>query len=198
MRLDKSFPSEEDAKAFVAGKNPTATTGKGGVKEPDKYYAVARGNKTGIFTDWETASQAVAGAKMPKYKKFGTLNEANAFMKQWQGNNGSVNVFAEGTGKFAAPKDAEEEEEEEDGRPAKKAKTTAQDSADADGEHQKAESLEIYTDGSCIGNGIHGAVAGVGVWFGRADPRYGFLRLPLLATWTLLTFLTDVATYLSV
>lgn len=31
--------------------------------------------------------------------------------------------------------------------------------------------LKIYTDGSSLGNGAHGAVAGVGVYFGPSDPK---------------------------
>jgi len=31
--------------------------------------------------------------------------------------------------------------------------------------------LRIYTDGSALGNGAHGAVAGVGVYFGPQDPK---------------------------
>jgi ribonuclease HI len=31
--------------------------------------------------------------------------------------------------------------------------------------------IEIYTDGSSLGNGKVGAVAGLGVWFGHDDPR---------------------------
>jgi len=38
-----------------------------------------------------------------------------------------------------------------------------------------ADSLQIYTDGSCRGNGQKGAIAGVGVYFGKNDPRYANL-----------------------
>ena len=30
----------------------------------------------------------------------------------------------------------------------------------------------VYTDGACSGNGQHGSVAGIGVWWGRDDSRY--------------------------
>lgn len=33
----------------------------------------------------------------------------------------------------------------------------------------------VYSDGSCQGNGKVGAVAGVGIWWGKDDPRYDFL-----------------------
>jgi ribonuclease HI len=29
----------------------------------------------------------------------------------------------------------------------------------------------VYTDGACKGNGKAGSVAGIGVWWGRNDPR---------------------------
>ncbi|KAG6879310.1 hypothetical protein C0992_003637 [Termitomyces sp. T32_za158] len=38
--------------------------------------------------------------------------------------------------------------------------------------------IEIYTDGSCFGNGTIGAKAGAGVWFGHEDPRNRAMRLP--------------------
>lgn len=34
------------------------------------------------------------------------------------------------------------------------------------------DTIYIYTDGACRANGQHGAVAGVGVFFGKDDPRY--------------------------
>jgi ribonuclease HI len=35
-----------------------------------------------------------------------------------------------------------------------------------------AETLHVWTDGACRNNGKKGAVAGVGVYFGKDDPRY--------------------------
>ena len=47
----------------------------------------------------------------------------------------------------------------------------------------KGSMLRIYTDGSSLGNGQNGAIAGVGVFFGPDDPRYtSFLPLSLLLT----------------
>ena len=36
----------------------------------------------------------------------------------------------------------------------------------------KGSMLRIYTDGSSLGNGQNGSIAGVGVFFGPEDPRY--------------------------
>jgi len=38
--------------------------------------------------------------------------------------------------------------------------------------HNKGQWLKVYTDGSSLGNGKTGAVAGVGVYFGPGDSRY--------------------------
>lgn len=40
------------------------------------------------------------------------------------------------------------------------------------------EEVEVYTDGSCIGNGTVTAVAGSGVWFGAGDLRNEGARVP--------------------
>ena len=41
---------------------------------------------------------------------------------------------------------------------------------------KKGTVLPIYTDGSSLGNGRHGAVSGVGVYFGDGDDRYERLK----------------------
>ncbi len=46
-----------------------------------KYYAVAQGRKTGIFTSWPEAEQQVRGFTNAIFKSFKTLQEAEAFLK---------------------------------------------------------------------------------------------------------------------
>jgi ribonuclease HI len=148
-----------DAKDFVAGKNPpnSAAANKTSTKkDAGKFYAVARGIKPGIYTDWETASVAISGAKGPKYKKFATMDDAKAFMNEWK--QADINVFR-------TP-----EQEDDEQPPAKKTKTAAS-GGDNPG-NLDMDVIKIFTDGSCLGNGIHGATAGVGVYFGRGDSRY--------------------------
>ena len=103
LHTDKSFPSLEEAQAFVAGKSVKAKS----TSDPPKFYAVARGAFTGIFTEWDTASTAIKGWKGPKYKKFPTRAEAVEFIKEW-GDAKAIEGIGEkvpGTGA-----DAEEEE----------------------------------------------------------------------------------------
>ena len=45
-----------------------------------KFYAVAKGRKTGIFTTWPQAEQQVKGFAGAKYKSFKTREEAQAFL----------------------------------------------------------------------------------------------------------------------
>lgn len=46
-----------------------------------KFYAVAAGRKTGIFTDWTTTEKNVKGHKGAKYKSFATRAEAEAWLE---------------------------------------------------------------------------------------------------------------------
>ena len=129
----------------MAGKNPNPGS------KPTRFYAVAIGSKPGIYTDWTEAQMAYQGVKAPKYKKFDTKEAAEEFMEQ----------FGPSTSSYFVAKDAEA------GPATKKAKTSASGSAAG----ASANLLSIYTDGSSRGNGKVGAVAGVGVFFGKGDSR---------------------------
>ena len=144
----KSFTSREDAEAFVAGKavRPAAD-------EPEKFYAVAVGNPTGIYRDWADASEAIKGVKGPKYKRFATRTEAIDYIKLY-GNAEAIKAL----GKEA---DGGSKGQKKDG----KAKTVAVPDDEDDG------TLKVYTDGSSRANGQAGARAGFGVFFGLGDPR---------------------------
>jgi ribonuclease HI len=110
------------------------------------------GRKPGVYENWEEASEQIKDVKGPKYKKFATRAEAEAFV-------------ASG-GKITAATAAKKGDTEE--KPAKKAKTSA-----SEGPKLKADGLlKVWTDGAARGNGQKGAQAGVGVFFGVNDPRY--------------------------
>jgi ribonuclease HI len=147
-QTDKSFLTREDAEAFVAGKDPTPTDGK---KKPPRFYAVAVGNKPGVYTSWPDAQAALGRSN--KHKSFGTRAEAEAFVRQYnsQFTTSTINPSANFTTE-------DSEEEEEDGHPAKKAKSN--------------NAVVAYTDGSALGNGRAGARSGVGVFFGPNDPKF--------------------------
>lgn len=108
--------------------------------------------------------------KGPKYKKFATRAEAEDFVRS---GGGVLNIEPRG-------KEASEP-------PAKKAKTgpatTLSKTAasflsagialneEAGGGESGTGEIRVYTDGSALGNGKTGALAGVGVFFGVDDPR---------------------------
>ncbi|KGQ07143.1 Ribonuclease H [Beauveria bassiana D1-5] len=76
--LFRSFISRSDAEAFAAGQK-VATTSEG----PAKYYAVAVGNPTGIFNEWDDAAEAIKGVKGPKYKRFSSRAEAVDYIREY-------------------------------------------------------------------------------------------------------------------
>lgn len=141
---DKSFTHREDAEAFVAGRK---VPDRGGKPKPKRYYAVARGNYTGIFNDWTEAQDSLTGAKGPKYKRFDTLAEAVAFMEEWADEE-TLERVREEYGEVSAAESSDDEVKLEPGM------------------------VHVFTDGSSLGNGTKGSVAGVGVFFGKNDPRY--------------------------
>ncbi|PVH82935.1 ribonuclease-like protein H [Cadophora sp. DSE1049] len=152
----KKFLTKQEADDFVAGKSKS----KPG---EEKFYAVAVGHKPGVYTEWPEAQMQIQGAEKPKYKKFETRKEAEEFVK----SGGKMPKKAEATNgtKTSREKKVEQAEDEEDDEPsAKRSKMSA-------GVEKKTKWLRIYTDGSALGNGKTGAVAGVGVFFGVGDKR---------------------------
>ncbi|EXJ80067.1 ribonuclease HI [Capronia epimyces CBS 606.96] len=71
----KAFQSLQDAQAFVEGRLPMNTTSK-----LQRYYAVQNGRVPGVYTDWPQAQAQIRGVSKPKYKKFDTRAEAEAFV----------------------------------------------------------------------------------------------------------------------
>lgn len=49
-----------------------------------KYYAVAEGRQTGVYTDWTTAEKQVKGYGGAKFKSFPTRDEAESWLKNPQ------------------------------------------------------------------------------------------------------------------
>jgi ribonuclease HI len=151
----KSFLSYEDASAFAAGRNPTSATSD---NKPPRFYGVAVGRQPGVYTEWSAAQEAIVGWKGPKFKKFDTRAEAEAFVR-------SYDAAAKSTKVAVAEVDSDEADGVEEPS-AKKAKTASKLANARNGV------LVIYTDGSSRGNGRVGATAGVGVYFGAGDPRF--------------------------
>lgn len=155
----KAFPSREEAALFAAGKNPNPGS------TPDRFYAVAVGNRPGIYTEWTEAQAAYTGVKAPKYKKFDTQEAAQEWMRSF--NHGNSSIF------FGDLNVEEDDEEDDDGLMAPPSnKRIKSDFGMNLGGDNTSGMVEVYTDGSTLANGQEGAVAGVGVFFGDGDPRF--------------------------
>ena len=119
-------------------------------KNKKKFYAVARGQKPGVYTEWfgengaEVQVREFSGAR---YKKFSTLAEAQEFLRDF-GGPGHGAAVSNGTLKPAAPE---------------RLKTKSGNSAERieAGEALGEGKMVIYTDGGCLNNpgpGGYGAV----------------------------------------
>jgi ribonuclease HI len=144
------------------------------------------------------------GWKGPKYKKFATRSEAEAFVrgdfeptkpgvvpKRGPGRPKKVVLEPEPEEELEEDDDEDEDEEVSADEPepppaAKRLKrqntknaSIPEEGMGQDSVHSllnasltgKSNILVVYTDGSSLGNGRTGARAGLGVFFGKGDPR---------------------------
>ncbi|KFY09139.1 hypothetical protein V492_05582, partial [Pseudogymnoascus sp. VKM F-4246] len=184
----KSFSTQSEAEAFVSGREsnagPSAPVGEA------RFYGVASGHNPGVYTDWTTAQEQIKGWKLPKYKRFSTRGEAEAFV-QAGNRRGKVELSTtELIDEYEPPGEFDDELSDVESLtvPSKKRKTSPAASADktkantvqiaattsaakSRASDAKSKPLSIYTDGSSLANGKVGAVAGVGVFFGDGDDR---------------------------
>lgn len=117
-------------------------------KNKVQYYAVAIGKVKGIYTSWEECKKMVDGVVNAKFKKFGTREEAERFLKQ-----GAAPVLSKlGIDIEIAPK-----------------------MKDDDACSRDPSALIAFTDGSCIGNGSKRARAAYAVLFPN-HPQYSCAR----------------------
>ncbi|PHH55194.1 Ribonuclease H [Ceratocystis fimbriata CBS 114723] len=181
----KSFPSLSDAQAFVEGHNPQSYPPK---NETPKFYAVARGLQTGIFTDWDETSAAIKGSVKPRYKKFPTRAEAVDFIREFGSPEALKAIENEPLVDAVDPKVTIRNSTitpSDVVKPRVILKNSATAAAAQESETSGSANLlgsaevdeaykdfvHVYTDGSSRGNGRVGAAAGVGVFFGYNDPK---------------------------
>lgn len=77
----RAFPSLHEAQAFVAGALLTPSLSAKQSSE-QKFYAVSRGTRPGVYTDWDSALKQIRGYKNPKYRRFYSRAEAEQFVAQ--------------------------------------------------------------------------------------------------------------------
>ncbi|KAK7058660.1 hypothetical protein VNI00_002296 [Paramarasmius palmivorus] len=127
------------------------------------YYAVHTGRVPGIYLTWAECEAQVKGFANAKYKKFSTEEEAGEYLKTL---HKSENASSSAAGKKRPSESANE------GPSPKKAKLVL------DQQPEKEGDIVVYCDGASKGNGTDGAIAGLGVWWGRSDERNLAERCP--------------------
>ncbi|WPH04322.1 hypothetical protein R9X50_00721100 [Acrodontium crateriforme] len=157
----KSFTTLSEAQDFLQSR-PSASGAVAG--KATKWYGVQNGKQPGVYRTWdEVQAQIEKGAKGVRQKSFATKQEA----EQWvvSANNALASGYTD-TNVEEAP------------RPLKKLKRNDTTAYSHTGQSDmslvgttESGAVKIYTDGSSLGNGQEGAVAGVGVYFGPNDPR---------------------------
>ncbi len=111
------------------------------------------------------------GVKNPKYKKFTTRAEAEAFVKSG-GQLPPRTTNLQAAENEPPTKRARKELNDVDEASSETITTTVQRPEGAKQTTAPKDPLKIYTDGSALGNGQKGATAGVGVFFAEGDKRY--------------------------
>ncbi|KAB8240450.1 hypothetical protein BDV35DRAFT_124093 [Aspergillus flavus] len=196
----QAFSTLEEANAFLTGsKLPPAPGATASSTEPSRFYGIQRGRVPGVYTDWAKAQEQIKGFARPRYKKFSTKEEAEAFVKLGQANGAS---FAGNTSEIqklpGAPGILSDVLKDEQGSPIEPGdgplppgaedgfdpnvlldpksgkvvyKTKEQKSVTKTKATGPPGMLRIYTDGSSLKNGRALASAGVGVYFGPGDNR---------------------------
>eukprot|EP00124_Ichthyophonus_hoferi_P000957 Ihof_evm4s42 gene=Ihof_evmTU4s42 len=145
------------------------------------YYAVANGRTPGLYNTWEECKNQTNGYSGAKYQKFKTKEEAQRFVDG--GNQGIKANVASYSIKKVAPNPVKKPEpctfgtynQTEYGSKVKQHQvspdqprwTPYSHSAPIHKPSTSSKCMEVYTDGSCLGNGKEGAAAGYGVWWGH-------------------------------
>ncbi|MBC8208034.1 MAG: ribonuclease HI [Desulfobulbaceae bacterium] len=111
-----------------------------------KTYAVARGRKTGLFTNWPEAEAQVKGFAGARFKGFSSSREAEEWLQLHKKSGGAAASSSPPTS-----------------RPVSKKPVTATTQPRTAGQapHDDFQGILIYTDGGCSGNpgpGGYGAV----------------------------------------
>ncbi|EIW55852.1 ribonuclease H-like protein [Trametes versicolor FP-101664 SS1] len=147
------------------------------------FYAVAKGRKPGIYTEWTDCKAQILNYNGAKYKKFPNPSKAEAWI---QGNVGSdvaraaMETFLASNATFRTDVLPQTAPETHSAPPAVStaAGAAATSPSKPFGLPAEGQPWIVYTDGSCQGNGKPGAVAGIGIWWGKDDPRNTCERCP--------------------
>ena len=123
-----------------------------------KWYAVARGSTTGVFTTWESTKASVNRYPSALYKGFGSLDEACQFLNREGIRHQDIKIHVKST-EHALSNYCEEQKLE---IPAEVTAATPP---------LPANTVTINVDGACINNGKENPQGGFGVYWGENSPH---------------------------
>lgn len=115
------------------------------------FYAVAKGRTTGVYQTWDLAKVQVIGLKFAKYRKFDSLDDANAFVEEHSSTSSRSSSTAQ--------------------------KATVDDTAPKATVDIPSDALIVFTDGSSLCNGKKSAKAGYGVHWPNHPELSGSYKL---------------------
>ena len=110
------------------------------------FYAVAKGINPGVYISWSECKKQVKNYRGSRFKKFKNRDDAENFVSGQKISVGKVQSKINDFFKVSGVK-----------KPLKK--------PDSEPDYY------VYTDGACSNNGTKYAKAGMGVYFGKNDPR---------------------------
>jgi ribonuclease HI len=132
------------------------------------FYAVHKGKRRGIYTDWNECKQNIFGVKHPVFKKFGTKEEAEHFLIHGFGtktNQSMLDTLGKSNDTPSAGDNAKIDGNNENGEIVADANTNS-----------KKHIIHIFTDGSLIRKKSKNGAARVLCGYGIYIPAYGLME----------------------
>ncbi|XP_033860033.3 ribonuclease H1-like isoform X2 [Acipenser ruthenus] len=136
------------------------------------YYAVKNGRNCGVYSTWDHCRDQVDGYSNASFKKFGSREEACAFVNDRGSSSGSRSWDASpssssGSRSWDASPSSGSGSRSWDASPSSGSGSRSWDASPSSSSGQRAV---VYTDGCCERNGQYGAKAGLGVFWGEDHP----------------------------
>ncbi|CCM05124.1 uncharacterized protein FIBRA_07332 [Fibroporia radiculosa] len=152
---------------------------KGGSKIA--FYAVARGRTPGVYSTWDDCELQVTGFPGARYKKFNNAADAEVWVASYGSASDPSGISSAPAPSNAPPQAAKSHPRASEASPSMRTTSRKKNPAEEVLEDETGWAI-VYSDGACKGNGKAGSIAGVGVWWGRDDPRNLAERCPGMQT----------------
>lgn len=145
-----------------------------------KYYAVANGRETGVFTDWSDCKSSVNGYSNSQFKGFSSRAAAESYVNgnSSSGNSSGGHYSSGGSSSYGGSYGGSYGSSyggsygSSYGGSSHSSSSRGGSSSSASGNSGSDSSHWVYTDGASKNNQNQGrSVAGYGVYFGKGDER---------------------------